>query len=89
MWWALILFATRVGAATVEIMKETYLFKKISADDLDVLSLSRLTTPLALIIAPLSASIFLLFFPFRFIFLALSIIVALGLTQSLRLIDTR
>ncbi|MEK7587166.1 MAG: MFS transporter [Patescibacteria group bacterium] len=88
-WWALILFATRVGAATVEIMKETYLFKKISADDLDVLSLSRLTTPLALIIAPLSASIFLLFFPFRFIFLALSIIVALGLTQSLRLIDTR
>ena len=87
--WALILFLTRVGAATVEIMKETYLFKKIDGDDLDVLSLSRLMAPLAHLIAPLLASIFLIFFPYRFIFVGLSIIVALGLTQSLKLKDTK
>ncbi len=87
--WALILFLTRVGAATVEIMKETYLFKKIDGNDLDVLSTSRLMAPLAHSIAPLLASIFLIFFPYRFIFVALSIIVALGLTQSLRLKDTK
>lgn len=87
--WALILFLTRVGAATVEIMKETYLFKKIDGNDFDVLSLSRLMAPLAHSIAPLLASIFLIFFPYRFIFVALSLIVALGLTQSLRLKDTK
>ena len=38
---ALILFTTRVGAAMVEIMTETYFFKKIRAEDAQIIGLMR------------------------------------------------
>lgn len=87
--WAAILFLTRVGAASIEAMKEIYLFKKISATDTDILSLSRNMVPLSYVIAPLLASVFLLAFPLKFIFLALGLIMFLGLLPALKLLDTK
>jgi len=88
-WWAIILFITRVGAASIEISKESYLFKKITANDSNILSISRMMLPLAYIIGPLSATIFLFFVPFNFLFIFLGFVVLYGLRYSLILIDTK
>ncbi|MCX6713025.1 MAG: MFS transporter [Candidatus Vogelbacteria bacterium] len=87
--WALILFLTRTGAAAVEIMKETYLFKKITGDDTDILAISRNMQPVTYIIGPLLVSLFLSFFDFKYVFLALGIIVLSGVYFSLRIRDTK
>ena len=42
----------RIGAASIESMKESYLFKQISSADLGILSISRNTRPLAAIVGP-------------------------------------
>lgn len=87
--WALILFFTRVGAAMVEVMTETYFFKKIDSGDAAVVSLMRSIRPFAGIIGPLTATIFLLFFPIQAIFLALGVIMLLGVPFALALHDTK
>jgi MFS family permease len=86
---AFILFMTRVGAAMVELMNDTYFFKQINDDDLNIINLYRVATPLAYIISPILATIVLIFVPFKFIFLILGLIMILGLKCSLSIKDTR
>ena len=87
--WAGLLFLTRVGASAIESMKETYLFKKVTAGDVGVISLSRLTLPLAYIIGSLASLALLRFFPISSLFLLISVLFLLGLYFSLTLKDTR
>ncbi|MFH1170229.1 MAG: MFS transporter [Candidatus Vogelbacteria bacterium] len=87
--WALLLFATRVGASAIESMKETYLFKKVTSSDIGIISLSRLTVPFAYLVGSLGSVIFLLFFPLPYLFLLISLLLFLGLYFSLTLEDTR
>ena len=88
--WIMILFATRVGAATVEIMSENYFFKSVAEEETYVLGFFRNTTPLSYIIAPLLAVPVLLFVPsFAYIFSVLGAIMFFGLMISLRLTDVK
>ena len=88
--WAFILFATRVGAATIEIMCESYFFKSIKEENADVLDFFRNTGPLSYIIAPLLAIPVLLFVPsFEYIFFVLGAVMLLGFLISLRLRDVK
>lgn len=86
--WAGILVLTRIGASIVESMKETYLFKTISAGDVGVLSISRDTIALAYITGPLFTSAFLTFYDFKFLFAFLGLVMIFGLRYSLTLRDT-
>jgi MFS family permease len=87
--WGAILFLTRIGAATVEMMKESYLFKKIDGRDIDVVFISRNTAPLSYICAALLAIFWLSFFPFQYLFAVLGIIMLLGLPSAMMLKDTK
>jgi len=87
--WAIILFFTRTGAAVIEIMKETYLFKKISATDTGVISLSRISIPLSYIIGPIFVSLILLFLNFNYIFFVLGLIMLGSLHYALQIKDTK
>jgi len=87
--WAVILFSTRVGAAIIEAMRETYFFKKVDKEDIDYINLFRDTGPLAYIIGPLLAIIILQLFPFNYLFLFLGIIVLSGLWFVFNLTDTK
>lgn len=88
--WAGILFMTRVGAATIEVMSETYFFKSVSEEDDDVISFFRNTMPLSFIVAPLVAIPVLYLVPsFKYIFFVLSAILFFGALVSLRLRDVR
>ena len=88
--WAGILFATRVGAATIEIMSESYFFKSVDKEDANIISFFRNTAPLSFIIAPLLATlIFLLTKNFSYIFFILGAILLCGLFVTLQLRDVK
>jgi MFS family permease len=88
--WAAVLFATRIGAAIIEVMSESYFFKIINEENADVISFFRNTNSLSYIIAPLLAIPILFFVPsFEYLFYILSAIMLLGLLLSLRLKDVK
>ena len=87
--WAVLLFLTRIGAATVEVMSEVYFFKNISEKDVNLMSLFRMMTPLAYIVAPVLSTIFLAFFDYQYIFLALAFAMLFGVRYSLAIKDTK
>lgn len=58
---ALTLFFSRVGASLVEIMRESYFYKQVDAEDLDLIEAFRNTVTIAYTFAPLFASFALLF----------------------------
>ena len=87
--WALLLFGTRVGACAVEVMTETYFFKKIDGSDAGVLGFFRYTAPLSLLIGPIFASVFLTVFDMRAMFLTLGLIMMSGMYFALQIKDTK
>jgi len=88
--WASILFLTRVGAATIEVMSETYFFKSVSVENADAISFFRNTAPFSFVVAPLVAIPILLLIPtFQYLFFALGAVLLLGLLITLRLKDVR
>jgi MFS family permease len=77
--WATILFLTRVGSSTIEVMTDTLFFKKISSIDITSMSIYRNARPLAFIIAPIIGSLFLFAgIPFYILFIILGIIMIMG-----------
>ena len=86
--WAAILFVTRIGASMIEVMVEAYLFKIIDAKNADVMSAYRATLPLAYVISPIVASVFLIFFDVPHMFILLGIIMIVGIRYSMTLRDT-
>jgi len=85
--WIATLFTTRLGAATVEVMTDVYFFKHIRDSDPSVISFYRDMYPLAYFIAPLLASVLLIFLPFKALFLILGLIVLSSLFFAVRLKD--
>lgn len=83
--WAGVLFMTRVGASIVEVMTETYFFKHIKREDVSMASIFRDTQPLAYLIAPLFASMFLDNFDLKYLFIVLGVITLYGIRYSIAL----
>ncbi len=84
-----ILFATRLGAATVEIMTETYFFKTIDTGNIHFIALFRTLRPFAYLVSPLLAFALLPAIGFSYFFLALGICMLLGIRIALSLRDVR
>lgn len=87
--WALVLFFSRIGAALVEAMKETYFFKIIDAKDVSCINIFRLATPLAYVFGSALTIVILMFWPLNYIFLFLSIIMLSGLFFTASITDTK
>jgi MFS family permease len=87
--WTIILFITRIGAASIEIGKETFLFKHINSNDSNLLSLSRIMLPLAYIVGPACATIIIYLGSIQLLFIFLGLIMILGLYSARLLIDTK
>lgn len=89
--WALVMLVTRVGASMVEIMSETYFFKKVNTINVNTVSLFRTMRPFAYLISPLVATILLSVFnmPLKYLFVILALVMFYGLRFSLALEDTR
>ena len=87
--WAFILFMSRVGAASLEVMKESFLFKHIDEHDALIVSISRNAMPFSYLIAPIIATIILSFGSISTLFFVLGIVLLFALIPATRLRDTR
>lgn len=76
--WALVLFLTRAGASIIETVSEIYFFTHTSEEDAYLLSVFRDMNPVAYIIAPIISTLILIFLPFGYLFVVLSIILLIG-----------
>ena len=86
---ALILLATRVGAATVEILRDSYFYKKIDGRDADIISFFRTAMSVAYIAATALSAFLLVFFSIKCIFLVTGLVVLLGLYPAFMLVDNQ
>ena len=78
--WAFILFLTRIGAASIEVMSDAYFFKHITPENEEFIGVYRSSAPIAYIGGPLLASIIFLFVPsFNFIYAILASIMLFGI----------
>lgn len=88
--WMIVLFMTRIGAATIEVMTESYFFKIVSEEHADAIAFFRNTGPVAFVLAPLLAVPILIYTPsFSFLFYILGAILLFGLFITLRLRDVK
>ncbi|MSU55533.1 MAG: MFS transporter [Candidatus Taylorbacteria bacterium] len=88
--WTFLLFTTRIGASMVEIMSETYFFKKTAPNKANVIGFFRTMRPWAYLISPILATgLFSLGFSIKYIFIILAVVMFFGLHFSLNLKDTR
>lgn len=87
--WMAVLFLSRVGAALVEAMRETYFFKTVGAKDISYINMFRITAPLAYIVGPAISILVLMFWPLNYLFLVMAAIMLSGLGFSLSLKDTK
>ena len=77
--WAILLFLTRLGAATIEVMSDSYFFKHIKPENEEFISIYRTANPLSYIIGPLLALLTFAFVPnFNFIFPILATLMLFG-----------
>lgn len=88
-WWAALLFVSRIGAASVEISTESYFFKHIDGRGIDVISFFRMTRPLMYIKGALIGGLAIKIFGFQSSFYILSLIICSGVILALTLKDTR
>lgn len=85
----MILFATRTGASFIEIMCETYFFKKVDEKDAEMISFFRDAMPIAYLIGPLLGGILIGKLGYEPLYIILSIIVLLSLIPASRIKDTQ
>jgi MFS family permease len=87
--WATILFTTRIGAALIEILRDSYFFKKVDATDVDLINFFRTASSTAYISAAIISSYVLFIAPIKFIFVLTGLVVLSALYPVLRLVDNK
>jgi len=87
--WSIVLFATRIGAALVEVLRDSYFFKRIDAFDVDVINFFRTAAPVANIAAATLSSFMIFFLPVRFTFLLTGLIILSALYPAFKLVDNK
>ncbi len=88
MLWSAILFATRIGAATLEVLRDSYFYKQIDGNDLDSISFFRTARPIANIFSAIIFAPFLVFFPLHSVFFVVAGIFVVTFVSSLSLRDS-
>jgi MFS family permease len=89
MLWAGILFMSRIGAATLEVLRDSYFYKQIDANDIDIISFFRTARPVSNILAAVILAPFLIFFPLHAVFFVSAGIFFLSFFVGLSLQDSR
>lgn len=87
--WAVLLFVTRIGASAIEIMTESFFFKHVDGDDADTISLFRMLRPLGYVAGPILGVAALSFINIQFVFLIPGTIILLGVFAALQIKDTK
>jgi MFS family permease len=87
--WSLVMLGTRVGAAMVEILRDSYFYKQIDGDDVDLIGFFRTAMPVGYIIAASLSFVILLFLPLSAIFILSAAVVFSALVPVYYLAEDR
>ncbi len=87
--WALLLFLSRVGASLVEAMRETYFFKIVDVENLNIINLFRTTGPLGYLFGSALGAIVAWVLPIQYLFLITSMVLLASFYYIHMLKDTR
>lgn len=83
--WVFVLLFSRVGASLIEIMTESYFFKRVNGSDNNTISFFRITRPVAFVFGPMIGTVVLSVMNFQYMWLVLGILLLFGVFVSLRL----
>ncbi len=86
--WTAVFFATRVGAAMIEVSTETYFFKQVTEQDSSLVSLFRMMRSLGFIVGPVVAFVFLPITGLQHVFVVFGLLLLIGIPISLSIRDT-
>lgn len=89
LFWGVILFTSRIGAAGMEVMRDSYFYKHVDGGDSDLIALFRTTKPLANVLGAVVAIPFLFFFPLPAVFALTAVVMLPSLYSAFALHDTR
>jgi len=87
--WSLVMLFTRIGAAMVEILRDSYFYKRIDGDDVDVIGFFRTAMPVGYILAASLSFVLLLFLPLVSIFILSAVVVFSALIPAYCLAENR
>ncbi|EKE19338.1 MAG: Permeases of the major facilitator superfamily [uncultured bacterium] len=87
--WGFVLFLTRIGAAMIETLRDSYFYKKIDGDDMDVISFFRTSRSVAYISATAISAMLLVIFSVKFVFLFLGVVILFALYPAFKLVDNK
>jgi len=87
--WAGVLFTTRIGASLIEVLRDSYFYKRIDQRDVDITNFFRTVRPMAYIIGALIAAPVVFAFHIKPIFIIIGITSLSGIPASLSLASSR
>jgi MFS family permease len=87
--WGLALLATRIGAALIEILRDSYFYKKIDGHDVDLISFLRTSMPAGFIFSTALSTLIIYFFSIKIAFILVAAIVLSALYPAFRLNDNK
>lgn len=85
--WGAVMFMNRIGAALIEILRDSYFYKKIDGRDMDLISFFRTSRSVAYMAATALSAVILLFLPLKAIFLFVAGAILLALYPAFKLRD--
>lgn len=85
--WAGVLFVTRIGIAAIEVLRDSYFYKRIDGNDGDLIAFFRTARPVGNIFAAIALGVWLLFLPLSKIFFLPALILFLALIPVFLLKD--
>ena len=83
--WAVILFVSRIGASIVEVSTETYFFKHVKSTNAGYISLFRMTRNMAFLVVPVIAGIAIYTMGIEYSWIVLSIMMLFGIRYTTKL----
>lgn len=87
--WAAVLFATRIGASLIEVLRDSYFYKRIDQTDVDITDFFRTVRPVAYVIGSLIAAPIVFVFHIKLIFILIGAAALTGIPVSLSLASSR
>jgi len=73
--WSTLLFMSRIGAALVEAMRESYFFKNVKNKDVDKINIFRTAIPFGYLVGSLLSLVVLIFLPIPYVFVATAVFI--------------
>lgn len=87
--WSTVMFLNRTGAAILEILRDSYFYKRIGQNDVDIINIFRAARPAAYILASALSALLLLFFSIETVFILAGVVVLSALLPAIRLQDNK